>query len=95
MVERRKPKIPINDDVVLFDERVNKHLLLVGKSFCKLFWICGKIFISKGVLDPMTRIFFGFGPEDELDAVISIFDIIHHTCAFTLLLAKNMVFKLV
>ena len=96
MVERKNSKTPASNDIVLFDAQVNKHLFKVGGCIFKIFWICGKLFVSKALIPhPLMHYAFGFGIEDEIDAGHNIGKITYHTCAFALLLTKNLVLKLI
>jgi hypothetical protein len=73
-----------------------KHLFKVGKCTFRLFWIAGKLFVSKSFIsNPVLRYELGFGIDDEIEAFMSFTSATYHTCAFALLLSKNLIFKLV
>jgi len=45
--------------------------------------------------NPVLHYALGFGIEEEMDAFMNLSKATYHTCAFALLLSKNLIFKLV
>jgi hypothetical protein len=77
----------------LIDASMKWHLKKAGKYGCKLFWVAGKFFLMKHTVPLLLfhHCLIDLGAEACKDVTC----IAYHTCSFALLLAKNLVFRLV